>query len=192
MPTIAGYAYKRVCCVKDYIMWIYQKRFLYFTEPNSFYPEKIIKSDSPNMASRASKGSGDKDDDKRREEVMREFVRQENVHSKTKEITGTLPYSLSMRPATVTTSEEVEDIVLECQTVNAPNVNRDNSVRVRVLYRRDDVVTIRHNLRRETSSYWLAILLEVVCVEADSGRFLRNNMSIRWLNQTEDSVMSKV
>jgi hypothetical protein len=50
--------------------------------PNSFYPEKIIKSDPPNMASRAtkqsvaSKGSGDKDDDKRREEVMREFVRE--------------------------------------------------------------------------------------------------------------------
>ena len=116
--------------------------------PNSFYPEKIIKSDPPNMASRAtkqsvaSKGSGEKDDDKRREEVMREFVsvygrsvRQENVRSKTKEITGTLPYSLSMRPAAVTASEEVEDIVLECQTVNAPNVNLGNSVRVRVLYR---------------------------------------------------------
>jgi hypothetical protein len=150
--------------------------------PNSFYPEKIIKSDPPNMASRAtkqrvaSKGSGEKDDDKRREEVMREFVsvygrsvRQENVRSKTKEITGTLPYSLSMRPDAVTASEEVEDIVLECLTVNAPNVNRDNSVRVRILYRRDDVVAIRHNLRREPSLYWLAILLQDVCVEDDSG-----------------------
>ena len=150
--------------------------------PNSFYPEKIIKSDPPNMASRAtkqsvaSKGSGDKDDDKRREEIMREFVseygrgiRQENVRSKTKEITGTLPYSLSMRPDAVTASEEVEDIVLECLTVNAPNVNRDNSVRVRILYRRDDVVAIRHNLRREPSLYWLAILLQDVCVEDDSG-----------------------
>jgi hypothetical protein len=73
---------------------------------------------------------------------MREFVseygrgvRQENVRSKTKEVTRTLPYSLSMRPAAVTASEEVEDIVLECQTVNAPNVNLGNSVRVRVLYR---------------------------------------------------------
>jgi hypothetical protein len=79
------------------------------------------------MASRAtkqsvvSKGSGEKDIDKRREEVMREFVseygrgvRQENVRSKTKEITGTLPYSLSVRPVAATASEEVEDIVLEC------------------------------------------------------------------------------
>jgi ribosomal protein S18 len=118
------------------------------------------------MASRAtkrsvaSKGSGDKDDYKRREEIMREFVseygrgiRQENVRLKTKEITGTLPYSLSMRPDTVTAPEEVEEIVLECQTVNAPNVNRGNSVRVRVQYRRDDVVAIRHNLRREPSPY---------------------------------------
>jgi hypothetical protein len=72
------------------------------------------------MASRAtkqsvaSKGSGERDNDKRREEVMREFVseygrgvRQENVRSKKKKITGTLPYSLSMKPATVTASEEV-------------------------------------------------------------------------------------
>ena len=92
------------------------------------------------MASRAtkqsvvSKGSGEKDIDKRREEVMREFVseygrgvRQENVRSKTKEITGTLPYSLSMRPAAITALEEVEDIVLEYQTVNAPKVNQGNS-----------------------------------------------------------------
>jgi hypothetical protein len=40
----------------------------------------------------------------------------------------------------------------------------------------------------EPSPYWLAILLEDVYVEADSGRFLRNNMSIRWLNQTEDTL----
>jgi hypothetical protein len=45
---------------------------------------------------------------------MREFVseygrgvRQENVRSKKKKITGTLPYSLSMKPAAVTASEEV-------------------------------------------------------------------------------------
>ncbi|CAB4037409.1 Hypothetical predicted protein [Paramuricea clavata] len=86
------------------------------------------------MASRAtkqsvgSKGSGDTDDDKRRKEVRREFVSE--YGRGVKEITGTLPYSLSMRPDAVTASEEVVDIVLECQTVNAPNVNRDNSVRV--------------------------------------------------------------
>ncbi|CAB3981252.1 Hypothetical predicted protein [Paramuricea clavata] len=119
------------------------------------------------MASRAtkqsvaSKRSGEKDNDKRRKEVMREFVReygrgvrQKNVRSKKKKTTGTLPYCLDMRPAAVTASEEVEDIVLECQAVNAPNVNRGNSVRVRVLYRMDDVVAIIHNLRREPSPYW--------------------------------------
>ena len=60
---------------------------------------------------------------------------QENVRSKTKEITGTIPCALSMRPAAVTPSDEVNDIVSECQTVNAPNINPGNSVRVKVLYR---------------------------------------------------------
>jgi hypothetical protein len=52
----------------------------YFTGPDSFYPENINKSDPPNMASHvikqsvASKGGGEKNDDKRREEVMLEFV----------------------------------------------------------------------------------------------------------------------
>ena len=149
--------------------------FFVFHGTKFFLSRKIIKSDPPNMDTRAtkqsvvSKGSGNKDEDKLRENVMREFVseygrgvRQENVHSKTKEITGTLPYALSMRPASITASNEVDDIVSECQTVNAPNVNPGNSVRVRVLYYSDDVVAVRHNLRREPSPYWLAILLENV------------------------------
>lgn len=93
-----------------------------------------------------------------------------------------------MRPTVVTASEEVVDIVLECQTVNVPNVNRGNSVQVRILYRRDNVMAIRHNLRREPSLYWLGILQENVCVEAGSGRFMLKNMNIRWLNQTEDPL----
>ena len=143
----------------------------------------------------ASKGSGNKDEDKLRENVMREFVseygrgvRQENVRSKTKEITGTLPYALSMRPAAITASNEVDDIVSECQTVNAPNVNRSNSVRVRVLYRSDDVVAVRHNLRREPSPYWLTILPGNVCIEAESGSFVRNKIKIQWLNPTDDPL----
>lgn len=107
MPTIAEYAFKRARCVKEDMMRIYQKHFSYFTGPNSFCPEKIIKSYPPSMTSCAtkksvaSKGSGDKHDDERCEELMREFVReygrgvrQENVRSKIKEITGTLPYML--------------------------------------------------------------------------------------------------
>ena len=38
-------------------------------------------------------------------DFVREYgrgVRQENVRSKTKELTGTLPYALSMRPAEIT------------------------------------------------------------------------------------------
>ena len=58
---------------------------------------------------------------------MREFareygrgVRQENVGSKTKELTGTLPYALSMCPTTITASvEESEDVKTSCQVVDA-------------------------------------------------------------------------
>jgi len=56
-------------------------------------------------------GAGSKEEDTRREAVMLEFVgeygrgvRQENVRSKTKNLTGTLPYALSMCPTTTTAS----------------------------------------------------------------------------------------
>jgi hypothetical protein len=35
--------------------WIYQKHFSYFTGPYSFYPEKIINEEPPNLSGRASK-----------------------------------------------------------------------------------------------------------------------------------------
>ena len=77
----------------------------------------------PNIKTRPKKkaviieGTGSKEEDTRREAVMREFVgeyggglRQENARSKSKEPTGTLPYALSMCPTTITaSSEERED-----------------------------------------------------------------------------------
>jgi len=47
MPTVTGYVYRRARCMEDDMLRIYQKHFFYFTGPNSYYPEKIIKSDSP-------------------------------------------------------------------------------------------------------------------------------------------------
>ena len=38
------------------------------------------------------------------------------------------------------------------------------------------------------SPYQLAILLEDVCVEAESRRFVRDKMKIQWLNQTDDPL----
>ena len=43
LPTVAHYAYRRVRCVKYDMLPIRQTDFSYFTGPNSFYPEKIIK-----------------------------------------------------------------------------------------------------------------------------------------------------
>jgi len=82
MPTVTGYAYRRARCVEDDMLRIYQKHFSYFTGPNSYYPEKIIKGDPPNITSRGNKqtgtseGTGNKEEDKRQEDMMREFVRE--------------------------------------------------------------------------------------------------------------------
>ena len=106
MPTVLQYGYWKARCVQDNIMRIHQKDFLYFTGPNLFYPEKIIKRDPPDFSSRQTKQKATQEENREsnKEEIeeLEEFaskyergVRQENVRSKTKELTGTLPYVLS-------------------------------------------------------------------------------------------------
>ena len=61
-------------------MHIFQKDFSYFTGPNALYPEKIIKGEPlniktrPNKQSAITEGTGGKEEDIRRETVMREFA----------------------------------------------------------------------------------------------------------------------
>ena len=70
----------------------------------------------PNKQSEITEGTGSKEEeDIRRETVLREFaweygrsIRQENVRSKTKELTGTLPCALSMCPTTIVPSHAAE------------------------------------------------------------------------------------
>ena len=75
MPTVANYAYRRARCVEDDMLRIYQKDFSHFTGPNSYYPEKIIKDEPPNIKTRPNKlsaiteGTGSKEEDTRRETV---------------------------------------------------------------------------------------------------------------------------
>ncbi|CAH3181803.1 unnamed protein product, partial [Porites lobata] len=82
MPTVANYAYRKARCVEDDMLRIYQKNFSYFTGPNSYYPEKIIKGERPNIKTRPNKlsaiteGTGSKEEDTRRETVMREFAKE--------------------------------------------------------------------------------------------------------------------
>ena len=167
MPTVANYAFRRALCVQDDMLRIYQKDFLYFTKPNSFYPEKIIKGEPPNIKRRPSKqsqiseGTGSKEEDKRREVFMREFVRengkgvrQENVRSKTKELTGTLPYAQSMRPSVITaSSEDYHYVTTTCQIEDANVELQGRTVRVQTVYHNKDVVTVRHNRGREISPF---------------------------------------
>lgn len=113
-------------------------------------------------------------------------VRQENVRSKTKELTGTLPYALSMCPTTITTSlEESEDVTTTCQVVDAHVALRSTestAVRVQTIYQKDNMVAVRHNCRRETSPFWLAVPLEDVQIEVNGGNFVQRRVSLKWLN----------
>ena len=67
---------------------IYQGEFSYFTRPNSFYPKNITKGEPPNIKKRPNKqsaitdGTGSKEEDRRREAVMREFVRKRRTTGK--------------------------------------------------------------------------------------------------------------
>ena len=191
MPTVANYAYRRARCVEDDMMRIYQADFSYLTGSNSFYPEKIIKGEPPDIKTRPKKqpvmieGTGSKDEDTRREAVMREFageygrgVRQENVRSKTKELTGTLPYALSMCPTTITaSSEEREDVTTACLVVHADVAQRGTAVRVQTIYKKNDS-GVKYDRRRESSSFWLAVVLEDVQIEVNDGNFVRQKVSL--------------
>ena len=202
IPTVANYACRRARCVEDDMLRIYQNDFAYFTGSNSFYPEKIIIDKLPNIKTRPNKqsaiteGTGSKEEDTRRETVLREFtgdygrgVRQENVRSNTKELTGTLPYALSMCSTTTTASlEESEDVTTACQVVDANVALRSTAVRVQTIYQKDDILAVRHNRSGEISPYWLAVLLEDVQVEVNGGNFVQQRVSLKWLNLTSDSL----
>ena len=81
------------------MMRVYQKDFSYFTSSNSFYLEKMIKINPPDFGYYKAKQKArefDKQLKKEQIEKMQQFarvyeisVRQENVRSKTKELTGT-------------------------------------------------------------------------------------------------------
>ena len=125
---------------------------------------------------------------------MREFfrecgkgVRQENVRSKTKELTCTLPHALSMRPITVS-SEDSQDITAACQIVDANVTLQGRTMRVQSIYHKEDEVAVRHDRRREISPFWLAVLLEDVQVEVNNRKFLRQKVALQWLNQTSDPL----
>ena len=116
-------------------------------------------------------------------------VRQENVRSKTKEQTGTLPHALSMCPTTITASlEESDGVTTACQVVDVNVALRSTAVRVQTIYQKDDILAARHNRRREISPFWLAVLLEDVQIEVNGGNFVLQRVSLKWLNQTSDSL----
>ena len=61
-------------------------------------------------------------------------------------------------------------------------------VRLQTIYQKDDILAVRHNRRREISPLWLAVLLEDVQIEVNGGNFVQQRVSLKWLNQTSDSL----
>ena len=92
---------------------------------------------------------------------MREFVgeygkgvRQENVRSKTKELTCTLPYALSMRPSVFTASSvDCQDVTTACQIKDANVVLQGRNVRGQTVYHNKDIVAVRFRLSGWLFSY---------------------------------------
>jgi len=88
---------------------------------------------------------------------MREFAgeyeggeRQGNVRSKTKELIGALLYALSICPTTITAlSEEREDVTTACLVVHANVAQRGTAVRVQTIYKKNDIVAVNYNRKRE-------------------------------------------
>ena len=94
-----------------------------------------------------------------------------------------------MCPSVITaSSEDYHDVTTACQIEDAKVVLQGRTVRVQTVYQNKDVITVRHNRRREISPFWLAILLQDVQLEVDGGNFLGKKVQFQWLNQTSDPL----
>ena len=95
-----------------------------------------------------------------------------------------------MCPTTITASlEESEDVTTACQVVDANVALRSRALLAQTIYQKDILADTRQdNRRREISPFWLACLLEDVKIEVDGGNFVQQRVSLKWLNQTSDSL----
>ena len=113
-------------------------------------------------------------------------VRKENVRSKTKELTGTLPYALSVSHHSLVRGKRRRTTA--CQVVDANVALRSTAVRVQTINQKDNILAVRHNRRREISPFWLAVLMEDVQIEVNGGNFVQQRVSLKWLNQASVSL----
>ena len=85
--------------------------------------------------------------------------------------------------------EESEDVTTAaCQVVDVNVALRSMAVRVQTIYQKDDILAVIHNRRREIPPFWQAVLLDDVQIEVNGGHFVQQRVSLKWVNQTSDSL----
>ena len=144
---------------------LYDGHFHYFTGPKSYYPGKVIHGSPPpfNRKQRTLERNDPNisaQDKKDLYEFANQYgrsVRQKTVREKTREECRSLPRSLSFLPFRV--QGVGEDVSVQDLAIRAMDNNVESSlINCRVRFHVGQVVAVRHNRKRETLSFFLALL----------------------------------
>ena len=118
-------------------------------------------------------------------------VRQKTVREKTKEECGSLPHSLSFLPSRV--QGFGEDVSVQDLAIRAMDNNVESSViNCRVRFHVGQVVAVRHNRKRETLSFFLALIKEDILVKQTLGsvEFVDKFMNVLWLDKCRSDAFT--
>ena len=171
---------------------LYDGHFHYFTGPKSYYPEKVIHgSPPPFKRKQRTLERNDPSISVQEKKDLYEFanqygrgVRQKTVREKTKEECGSLPHSLSLLPFRV--QGVGEDVSVQDLAIRAVDNNAESSIiNCRVRFHAGQVVAVRHNRKRETLSFFLALIKGDILVKQTPGsvEFVDKFMNVLWLDK---------
>ena len=111
-------------------------------------------------------------------------VRQKTVREKKKEECGSLPHSLSFLPFRV--QAVGEDVSVQDIAIRTVDNNAESSIiNCHVRFHAGQVVAVRHNRKRETLSFFLALIKEDILVKQTPGsvEFVDKFMNVLWLDK---------
>ena len=111
-------------------------------------------------------------------ERIRTGVRQQRTRGKTKERACTLPLALSMFRRNASAHGEV-DLLKEVQGSDGQTTVQDAAEEYEIIYSKGDVVALKHNYKRYTIPFFLAVLLKDLPHNGDA--FQEDHMGLRLL-----------